>query len=135
MDNIRFLKIFTFLSLDEIEDIRKQFEAAPHERLAQEVLARGVALVHGEEAYKSSQHRTNNSLEISKPFCQRTQTRTSWCFQTTILPSRQNTILNCSYLLVWLTQNAKPAKMFKNGAIYVSGDRIKTLTMSTMQIS
>ena len=34
-DAVRFLKIFTFLSLDEIEDIRKQFEAAPHERLAQ----------------------------------------------------------------------------------------------------
>ncbi|MBU5889320.1 tyrosine--tRNA ligase, partial [Vibrio cholerae O1] len=27
-DAVRFLKIFTFLSLDEIEDIRKQFEAA-----------------------------------------------------------------------------------------------------------
>mgnify|MGYP000107986943 CR=1 FL=1 len=30
-DVVRFLKIFTFLSLDEIEEIRKQFEAAPHE--------------------------------------------------------------------------------------------------------
>ncbi len=47
------LEVFTFLSLDEIEDIRKQFEAAPHERLAQKILAREVVtLVHGEEAYK-----------------------------------------------------------------------------------
>ena len=49
------LKIFTFLSLDEIEEIRKQFEAAPHERLAQKILAREVVtLVHGEEAYKEA---------------------------------------------------------------------------------
>ena len=54
-DAVRFLKIFSFLSLDEIEDIRKQFEAAPHERLAQKVLAREVVtLVHGEEAYKEA---------------------------------------------------------------------------------
>lgn len=34
-DAVRFLKIFTLLPLDEIEEIGKQFEAAPHERLAQ----------------------------------------------------------------------------------------------------
>ena len=54
-DAIRFLKIFTFLSLDEIEEIRQQFEAAPHERLAQKVLAREVvSLVHGQEAYQEA---------------------------------------------------------------------------------
>ena len=54
-DAVRFLKIFTLLPLDEIEEIRKQFEAAPHERLAQKILAREVVtLVHGEEAYKEA---------------------------------------------------------------------------------
>ena len=54
-DAVRFLKIFTFLSLDEIEEIRKQFEAAPHERLAQKILAREVVtLVHGEKAYQEA---------------------------------------------------------------------------------
>ena len=52
-DAVRFLKIFTFLSLDEIAEIEKEFNAARHERLAQKVLAREVVtLVHGEEAYK-----------------------------------------------------------------------------------
>lgn len=54
-DAVRFLKIFTLLPLDEIEKIKKQFEAAPHERLAQKILAREVVtLVHGEEAYKEA---------------------------------------------------------------------------------
>lgn len=54
-DAVRFLKIFTFLSLDEIAEIEKEFNAARHERLAQKVLAREVVtLVHGEEAYKEA---------------------------------------------------------------------------------
>lgn len=80
-DAVRFLKIFTFLSLDEIEDIRKQFEAAPHERLAQKSWL--VKLLHlFTEKKPTKKHLTSlsNSLqETSKPFCQRAQTRTSWC--------------------------------------------------------
>lgn len=54
-DAVRFLKIFTLLPLDEIEEIGKQFEAAPHERFAQKILAREVVtLVHGEKAYKEA---------------------------------------------------------------------------------
>ena len=64
-DAVRFLKIFTFLSLDEIEEIRKQFEAAPHERLAQKILAREVVtLVHGEEAYKEALNITEQLLSL-----------------------------------------------------------------------
>lgn len=37
-DAVRFLKIFTFLSLDEIAAIEEQFNAARHERLAQKRL-------------------------------------------------------------------------------------------------
>jgi tyrosyl-tRNA synthetase len=51
-DAVKFLKIFTFLSLDEIAEIAEKFEAAPHERLAQKTLAKEmVTLVHGKEAY------------------------------------------------------------------------------------
>jgi tyrosyl-tRNA synthetase len=54
-DAIHFMKLFTFLSLDEIEDIRLQFEAAPHERLAQKTLAKEVlTLVHGADAYEQA---------------------------------------------------------------------------------
>ena len=52
-DAVRFLKIFTFLSLEEIEEIGKEFDQARHQRLAQKVLAREVVtLVHGKEAYE-----------------------------------------------------------------------------------
>ncbi|WP_165212423.1 tyrosine--tRNA ligase [Streptococcus tangpeifui] len=54
-DAVRFLKIFTFLSLDEIAEIEEKFNAARHERLAQKILAKEVVtLVHGEEAYQEA---------------------------------------------------------------------------------
>lgn len=50
-DVVRFLKVFTFLSRAEIEELAQQVEAEPFRRAGQRVLAREVtALVHGEDA-------------------------------------------------------------------------------------
>jgi tyrosyl-tRNA synthetase len=49
-DVVTYLHVFSFRSLEEIEDIRVRFEEAPHTRLAQKELAHEVtAMVHGEE--------------------------------------------------------------------------------------
>ena len=50
-DVVRYLKYFTFLSREEVEELASQHEAEPHARIAHKALAREVtALVHGEEA-------------------------------------------------------------------------------------
>jgi len=50
-DAVKFLKLFTFLTKEEILEIQTKFEAAPHERLAQKTLAYEVVkLIHGVEA-------------------------------------------------------------------------------------
>lgn len=50
-DVIRYLKVFSFLSQGEIQDIQTEFESAPEKRLAQHVLADHVCdLVHGRQA-------------------------------------------------------------------------------------
>lgn len=52
---IKRLKQFTFLSLEEIAQIEKEFIAAPHERLAQKTLAKELTtFVHGNEAYQQA---------------------------------------------------------------------------------
>ena len=54
------LKQFTFLSLEEIAQIEKEFIAAPHERLAQKTLAKELTtFVHGNEAYQQAIKITN----------------------------------------------------------------------------
>ena len=132
-DAVRFLKIFTFLSLDEIEEIRKQFEAAPHERLAQKVLAREVVtLVHGEEAYKEALNITDHSLqETLRIFLLKSSNKDFVVYQTTKYKQTKTTISwNSSCHLVWLTQNAKPVKTSKTELSTSTATASKTLTMS-----
>lgn len=50
-----YLKRFTFLTKDEIEDIMKQQEATPEKRIAQKALAKEVLdFIHGEGAYEKA---------------------------------------------------------------------------------
>ena len=53
---IDYLKIYTFLTKEEIEEIEKKHNEAPELRLAQKELARGViTFLHGEEEYKKAE--------------------------------------------------------------------------------
>lgn len=55
-DVVRFLKIFTFLALGEIDALGRDLAAAPEGRAAQRRLAREVtAMVHGSEAVNSAE--------------------------------------------------------------------------------
>lgn len=54
-DAIKYLKYYTFLTKQEIEELEKKTIEAPHLREAQKVLAKEVVtLVHGEEGYKEA---------------------------------------------------------------------------------
>jgi tyrosyl-tRNA synthetase len=54
-DAVRFLKLFTFLTLEEIANIEEKFLQAPHERLAQKTLAKEVTIiVHSQDAYEQA---------------------------------------------------------------------------------
>lgn len=56
-DVIRYLKFFTFLGQDEINQLAAAVEDEPEKRLAQRRLAEEVTrFVHGEEALESAQH-------------------------------------------------------------------------------
>ena len=129
-DAVRFLKIFTFLSLDEIEEIRKQFEAAPHERLAQKILAREVVtLIHGEKAYQEALNITEqlfagNIKNLSvKELKQGLRGVPNYQVQ-----AEDN--LNIVDLLVTagvVNSKRQAREDVQNGAIYVNGDRIQDL--------
>lgn len=59
-DVIHYLKVFTFLSKTEIEDLEKQLKEAPEQRAAQKALAKEMTtMIHSEQDY-------NQALEISK---------------------------------------------------------------------
>ncbi|HHT7803589.1 tyrosine--tRNA ligase [Streptococcus suis] len=129
-DAVRFLKIFTFLSLDEIAEIEKQFDAARHERLAQKILAKEVVtLVHGEEAYQQAlniteQLFTGNIKNLSaKELKQGLSNVPNYAVQ-----AEDN--LNIVELLVTsgiVTSKRQAREDVQNGAIYVNGERVQDL--------
>ncbi len=54
-DVMKYLKVFSFRPLEELDAIEEEFAAAPHSRLAQKVLAEDVTtMVHGREQYEQA---------------------------------------------------------------------------------
>ncbi len=129
-DAVRFLKIFTFLSLDEIAEIEEQFDAARHERLAQKILAKEVVtLVHGEEAYNQALNITEqlfagNIKNLSaNELKQGLSNVPNYAVQT-----EDN--LNIVELLVTsgiVNSKRQAREDVANGAIYVNGERVQDL--------
>ncbi|HEL2110887.1 TPA: tyrosine--tRNA ligase [Streptococcus suis] len=129
-DAVRFLKIFTFLSLDEIAEIEEKFDAARHERLAQKILAKEVVtLVHGEEAYNQALNITEqlfagNIKKLSaKELKQGLSNVPNYAVQ-----AEDN--LNIVELLVTsgiVTSKRQAREDVVNGAIYVNGERVQDL--------
>lgn len=129
-DAVRFLKIFTFLSLDEIAKIEEEFDAARHERLAQKILAKEVVtLVHGEEAYNQALNITEqlfagNIKNLSaKELKQGLSNVPNYAVQ-----AEDN--LNIVELLVTsgiVSSKRQAREDVQNGAIYVNGERVQDL--------
>ncbi|UUM61066.1 tyrosine--tRNA ligase [Streptococcus suis] len=129
-DAVRFLKIFTFLTLDEIAKIEEEFDAARHERLAQKILAKEVVtLVHGEEAYQQALNITEqlfagNIKNLSaKELKQGLSNVPNYAVQ-----AEDN--LNIVELLVTsgiVTSKRQAREDVQNGAIYVNGERVQDL--------
>ncbi len=129
-DVIKFLKYFTFLSLDEIAEIEKEFTAAPETRVAQKALAKEVTtLVHGKEAYEQAVHISQalfsgNIKELSA-------SEIKQGFKG--VPSYtvpQDADLKLLEVLVasGLVQSKRQAREdLQNGAIYINGDRVQDL--------
>ena len=129
-DAVRFLKIFTLLPLDEIEEIGKQFEAAPHERLAQKILAREVVtFVHGEKAYKEALNITEQLFAGNIKYLSVKELKQG----LRGVPNYQvktDDNLNIVELLVTagvVNSKRQAREDVQNGAIYVNGERIQDL--------
>lgn len=129
-DVIKFLKYFTFLSLDEIAEIEKEFTAAPETRVAQKALAKEMTtLLHGKEAYEQAVHISQalfsgNIKELSV-------SEIKQGFKG--VPSYtvpQDADLKLLEVLVasGLVQSKRQAREdLQNGAIYINGDRVQDL--------
>ncbi|HEL0421984.1 TPA: tyrosine--tRNA ligase [Streptococcus equi subsp. zooepidemicus] len=135
-DAVRFLKIFTFLSLDEIAAIEEQFNAARHERLAQKTLAREVVtLVHGEAAYQQALNITEQLFAGAIKNLSAAELKQGLSNVPNYQVQAEDS-LNIVDMLV--TAGISPSKRqaredLQNGAIYLNGERLQDLDYSLSQ--
>ncbi|MGG3689972.1 tyrosine--tRNA ligase [Caldifermentibacillus hisashii] len=125
-DVVNYLKYFTFLSHEEIEELAKATAEQPEKRLAQKALAEDVSkLVHGEAALKqairisealfSGNIKELNGAEIEQGFKD--------------VPSFTNTAAEANLVDLLVAAKISPSKRqaredIQNGAIYINGDRV-----------
>ncbi|WP_373760417.1 tyrosine--tRNA ligase [Streptococcus ferus] len=129
-DAIRFLKIFTFLSLDDIEAIRRQFEEAPHQRLAQKTLAKEVVtLVHGQEAYQEALKITEQLFagNIQNLSADELKQGLSNVPNYAVTASDSLNIVDLLVTSGVVTSKRQAREDIQNGAIYINGHRIQEL--------
>lgn len=126
-DVIKFLKYFTFLTLDEIAELEKAVEEAPEKREAQKKLAEEMTkFVHGEAALKQAIHITNVLFtgEIKELSIEEIKQAFKGVPSHTLETSEPIGLVD---LLV--NSKISPSKRqaredITNGAIYVNGERI-----------
>lgn len=125
-DVIKYLKYFTFLSKEEIEQLEKEMLEAPEKRSAQKALAEDVTkLVHGEEALQqaikisealfSGEIKSLTGAEIVQGFKD--------------VPSYEHVGEDIPFIDLLVNAKISPSKRqaredVNNGAIYVNGDRV-----------
>lgn len=129
-DAIRFLKIFTFLSLEEIAEIEKVFDAARHERLAQKTLAKEVVtLVHGEEAFKQALNITEQLFAGNIKNLSAAELKQGLSNVPNYQVQDED---NLNIVEILVSSSISPSKRqaredVQNGAIYLNGERIQDL--------
>ena len=129
-DAVRFLKIFTFLSLAEIAKIEKEFDAARHERLAQKILAKEmVTLVHGEEAYHQALNITEQLFagNIKNLSAAELKQGLSNVPNYAVQATDDRNIVELLVASGIVNSKRQAREDVQNGAIYVNGERLQDL--------
>ena len=129
-DAVRFLKIFTFLSLAEIAKIEKEFDAARHERLAQKILAKEmVTLVHGEEAYHQALNITEQLFagNIKNLSAAELKQGLSNVPNYAVQATDDRNIVELLVASGIVNSKRQAREDVQNGAIYVNGERVQDL--------
>jgi tyrosyl-tRNA synthetase len=125
-DVVRYLKFFTFLTQEEIEDLAKKVETEPHKREAQKTLAREMTLfVHGKEALADAL--TITEALFSGDVKQLTAHQIEDGFKNMPNVTAKKEATN---IIDWLVETAiEPSKRqaredVENGAISINGDKV-----------
>jgi len=137
-DVIRFLKLFTFLALDEISNIDASLQRNPEARGAQRTLAQEVTkLVHGEDT-ASKQHavaallfgdHTHGADADASTIAELLSRVPSTDLSRTEL-SRGMNVVEVFVRSGLCRSNSEARRLISNGGAYINGDRVQNTAMT-----
>ncbi|MGP4073653.1 tyrosine--tRNA ligase [Piscibacillus sp. B03] len=128
-DVIKFLKYFTFLSLDEINELEKEVQKRPEERVAQRRLAEEMTtLVHGEEALEQAIKISNALFKGDIKALNKTEIEAGFKdVPTHNLEENEKGLVDLLVEAKISSSKRQAREDVKNGAIYINGDREQDL--------
>lgn len=130
LDVVKYLKYFTFLPKEEIEELEKSVETEPHLRKAQKTLAAEMTkLIHGEEALQQALNITEALFSGNVKKLSAEEMKQGFkdvpSFQ---LESEEQKQLVELLVAAKISPSKRQAREdIQNGAIYVNGDRVTDL--------
>ncbi|WP_096551560.1 tyrosine--tRNA ligase [Ureibacillus thermosphaericus] len=125
-DVVKYLKIFTFLSKEEIEALAVSVEEEPHLRKAQKVLAEEMTkLIHGEEALETAKRITDALFSGNLKSLSASEMRDAF----KDVPTAEITKEDKNIVDLLVEANISPSKRqaredVANGAISINGDKV-----------
>lgn len=125
-DVVRYLKYFTFLSQDDINELAEQVETEPHKRAAQKTLAREMTLfVHGEEALADAEKITAALFSGEVKDLTAKQIEEGFKNMPTFeAPKEERNIVEWLVDVVGIEPSRRQAREdIKNGAISINGEK------------
>lgn len=135
-DVVKFLKYFTFLSLDEIIVLAEEVEKAPEKRNAQRTLAREVtSLVHGTEAMQRAENISQalfsgnlkdlSADEIEEGFSD---------VPSTVVENKNIGLVELLIQAGAVVSKRQAREAIESGAIYINNVRCSELETNTVQL-
>lgn len=128
-DVVKYLKYFTFLGKEEIEELAKKVETEPEKREAQRRLAEEVTeFVHGKEAVHQAEHISQALFSGEVKDLTADEIEQGFKNMPTVTVNKEP-----ENIVEWLVASGiekskrQAREDVTNGAIYINGDRIKDL--------
>jgi tyrosyl-tRNA synthetase len=130
LDVVKYLKYFTFLSKEEIEELEKSVETEPHLRKAQKALAAEMTkLIHGEEALQQALNITEAlfSGNVKKLSAEEMKQGFKDVPSFQLENEEQKQLVELLVAAKISPSKRQAREDIQNGAIYVNGDRVTDL--------
>ncbi len=127
---IKRLKQFTFLSLEEISKIEEEFNKAPHERLAQKVLAKEITtFIHGEAAYEEALNISNAlfSNDLSKLTASQIEMGFKDLFKVKV--DKEINLVDALIELQLASSKRESREFINSGAVTINGNKESNLEL------